>query len=310
MKMKRINTNWILVRQHCKINRNNNNNTMKTILHETVQQAILDACESAGIRAEMEYKGDGYVADVMAFVNEKKYAFEVQVSRQSLNKTKERQEKYLHDGVTCCWLFEIEPGRESVELESLPIFQLVDTQDGIGVSLKGRKILSIKEFVLDFVEGKIKFCNSLKPLPIITVRFVEMQCWRCGSVNHIYFLEPFHTACNIELTFDEMMWVNDKFSFNPQIIEEIKKYSSTEAGKHLNLSTIKERFSRTVGRSYMSFGCSKCDSIFGDWYVQEAMIDTLYDEPKDIYSFELDLDLPINMDIPHWCHPGEHDFCE
>lgn len=44
----------------------------------------------------------------------------------------------------------------------------------------------------------------------------------------------------------------------------------------------------------MSFGCRKCDSIFEDFYVQEAIIDTWYDDGiVDQITIELDSDLDI-----------------
>ena len=284
---------------------------MMTILHEQAQNAIIEACKSIGVPAQLEYRGSGYRADAMAFVNGKKYAFEIQVTRQTLKKTQERQEKYLADGVMGCWLFEKEPARQNVELEHLPIFQLIEKQGGLFVSLKGRKVLPIDVFVKDFVNERIKFCHTLKPLPIINIQFVGMRCWKCGAMNHIYFLAPFHSACNTEIFEGEGMWTDEKFSFHPEIIKRIQDYSRTEAGKKLSLATIKKRYSRTVDMSYMSFGCNKCDSIFGDWYVHEAEIDAWYgDGVVDTCSFGVDFDLDMRQDIPHWCHPGDHDFCE
>ena len=60
----------------------------------------------------------------------------------------------------------------------------------------------------------------------------------------------------------------------------------------------------------MSFGCSKCDSIFGDFYIHEAIIDTIYEENKDSYSFEAQIELDTPLHLPHWCHPRLNDFCE
>ena len=282
-----------------------------TILHERAQNAIVEACKSIGIPAQLEYRGNGYRADAMAFVNGRKYAFEIQVTRQTLKKTQERQEKYLADGVMGCWLFEKEPARQNVELEQLPIFQLVEKQDGLFVSLKGRKTLPIDVFVKDYVNERIRFCHTLKPLPIINIQFVEMPCWKCGALNHIYFLAPFHSACNTKLFNGEGMWKDEKISFHPEIIKRIQDYSHTEAGKQLSLATIKRRYSRTVGMYYMSFGCNKCDSIFGDWYVHEAEMDAWYgDGVVDTCSFGVDFDLDMRRDIPHWCHPGDCEFCE
>lgn len=63
--------------------------------------------------------------------------------------------------------------------------------------------------------------------------------------------------------------------------------------------------------SYASFGCSECDSIFGDWYIQEAIMETWYGGGIiDRFSFDINFDLDMRQEIPHWCHPDEHDFCE
>ena len=42
------------------------------------------------------------------------------------------------------------------------------------------------------------------------------------------------------------------------------------------MGKIKPRFSKTVGKSYPSFGCAYCDSIFGNHFVQEAMMEMRY----------------------------------
>ena len=99
---------------------------MKTALHELVQQQILEACDKLGLHAQMEYAGDGWRADVLVLNNGKKYAFEIQITPQSLKKTQERQEKYIKEDIVGCWLFEKEPARQSVELEDLPIFRLIE----------------------------------------------------------------------------------------------------------------------------------------------------------------------------------------
>ena len=285
---------------------------MKTLLHTKTQQAIVDACSALGIPAEMEYRGKGYVADVMSFANGKKYAFEVQVSPQSLKRTEERQQKYLLDNAIACWLFEKEPARQREELEHLPIFRIIEQANGLNVSLKGRKTLPLDVFVKDFIGGKIKFCHTLNPLPIVNVNFIEMRCWKCNTLNHIYYITPFHSSCNTEIiNQDEQLWANKKFAFHPEIIRHIRQYQQTEKGRRLVIGDIRQRYSRTTGTSYMSFGCAKCDSIFGDWYVMEAMLDTWYgDGVVDSCSFNVDFDLNMRQDIPHWCHPGEHNFCE
>ena len=77
------------------------------------------------------------------------------------------------------------------------------------------------------------------------------------------------------------------------------------------MAVVKERFSRTMDKSYMSFGCSGCDSIFGDFYVHELMIENFEGEMDvDTLKIEVDFDMNLRQEIPHWCHPGEHPFCD
>lgn len=279
------------------------------MLHEQVQYQILDICTSLGLSAQTEYRGNGWRADVFVPIDGRKYAFEVQLSPQSLKKTQERQAKYIRDGVVGCWLFEKEPARQKSEMEDLPIFKLEFSDNKTFVSLKKRKILSLEDFVHDFLYDKIKFCHTLTPLPFVEIYFLEMRCWKCGAINHIYYVAPFQSSCNTIINYEEAMWVSDKLVFHPFIISKIQDYANLN--KYLNLAIVKPRYSHTVGDSYMSFGCHKCDSIFGDWYVQNAVMDSWNGEGIiDKFKFKVDFDLNLKHDIPHWCHPGEHNFCE
>lgn len=280
------------------------------MLHEQVQHQILEICTSLGLPAQTEYRGNGWRADVFVPIEERKYAFEVQLSPQSLRKTQERQAKYIRDGVIGCWLFEKEPARQKVEMENLPIFKLENFENRIFVSLKKRKTILLEDFVHDFLYDKIKFCHTLNTLPYVEIYFLEMKCWKCGAINHIYYIAPFQSSCNTIIHYNEAMWVSNKLVFHPLIISKIQNYAASN--NLLSLATVKPRYSHTLGDSYVSFGCNKCDSIFGDWYVQEAVMDSLYEDGViiDKFKFKVDFDLNLRQDIPHWCHPGEHDFCE
>lgn len=280
-------------------------------LHDRIKREILLSCNSLGYLAYEEYRGDDWRADVFVECNGQKYAFEVQTSQQSFNRTKERQAKFLRDGIIGCWLFEKEKKRPDKELENLPLFHVTEDNGQYLVSLKGRKILPLETFVQDFLQNRIKFCHTRKALPIIDVRFLEMPCWKCKAMNHIYYIRPLHSACNTVVYHQEAMWSSEKLAFRSDIVDKIKGFARTDEGRHISLSTIKDRYSHTVGDSYMSFGCHKCDSIFGDWYVHEAIIDSWYDDDDiNTVTIKLDNDIDIREEIPHWCHPGENDFCD
>lgn len=283
---------------------------MKSQLHIMAQNAIKETCKRLSYPCQLEYQCDGYRPDVMVFVGEKRYAFEIQLTEQSLEKTIKRQSNYIRDDIVGCWLFEKEPSKMSFESERLPIFKLVDQKGSLYVSLKGRKVLPLDQFIEDFIKGKIKFCQHIKPLPKVTVNFIKFPCWKCGKIHHIYYLDNFHTACNIDITIQDRLWDNKGTIFNDKVIKAIQKYTNTEEGKHIVLPIIKERFSHTVGTSYMSFGCSECDSIFGDFYIHEAVLEEIYNTDKDSFTIEADIELNVPLFLPHWCHPGSCEFCE
>lgn len=282
-------------------------------LHEKTQNAIRDILLSLGYDSKCEYTGAGWRADVYAEKDGKKFVFEVQLSAQSYKRTEERQALYLRDGITACWLFENDPSKKQKEKESFPVFKINERADKLYVSLKGRKELPLDVFIRDFVEGKIKFCETLKPLPLIEVNFIEYPCYRCGTINHIYFLSPFKSACNVVISEREKeeMWTDHKFTFDKRIVKKVLEYVSRPEKNYINLATIKNRYSNTVKASYLSFGCKECDALFGDFYVFDTIMECIYgDGIIDKFSFETDATDEFRQEIPHWCHPGNHDFCE
>jgi hypothetical protein len=279
-------------------------------LHDNVKRHILEVCNSLGFQAKEEYIGKGWRADVFVLANNIKHAFEVQITKQSLKKTLERQEKYNKDGVIGCWLFEKEPAKQKDERADLPLFKINNVENQILISLKNRKELPLNVFISDYLQNKIKFCQTLDILKVEII-FVEMYCWNCGLENHIYYISDFVSPCNTKIYPKEAMWNSDKLVFRPEIMNKINEYANSEKGRHLNISIIKERYSKTVGHSYLSFGCSGCDSIFGDYFIHEAIIDTCYDDVfADKISFDVNYDLGLQLNVPHWCHSGENNFCE
>ena len=282
--------------------------------HDLIKHSIFQSCINLGFKATEELSGKDWRADVFAEVNNKKFAFEIQLSPQTLDKTLKRQKKYIRDNIIGCWLFVKEPNNFDQERIDLPLFRVFYKNNELFVSLKGRENLSLETFINDFVNDKIHFCNRMitSKKQTVEVSFIEMNCWKCGAINHIYAVNRgFYSPCNAELHRDEMLWNSCRKEYMPEIQNAVLEFLKTRKGKKIKLGKIKERYSKTVEDSYISFGCAECDAIFGDFYVTEAILDSYYgDGVVERFNCEINMDIPIVINIPHWCHTKDGNFCE
>lgn len=99
---------------------------------------------------------------------------------------------------------------------------------------------------------------------IIQVRVAPCECWSCQKQSQM--------VSSIRLTSGENSIecsVTDLGDYS-ELVDEIRFGVPLE----IRLGALKTRFSRTLGRSYMSNGCAHCDALFGAHYE----IHTRYDE--------------------------------
>src|SRR6266496_19462 len=97
--------------------------------HDRIQMEIVSTCQDLGIKAIQEYRGQDWRADVYVPNNDKPFAFEIQLSPQSLKRTLERQSKYFRDGITGCWFFENPVSKLNEERPDLPLFYVENPVD-------------------------------------------------------------------------------------------------------------------------------------------------------------------------------------
>lgn len=280
--------------------------------HDKLVNEVFLICKSLGYETYKEYKGRGWIADVFVVKGDKKIAIEVQLTRQSPKVLWKRQNLYLKDKIEGCWLI-LNPYKELKEHINLPIFY-ISSKDPVRISLiDNRKEVNLQEFLEAFLGGGIKFCHKAKTHDSqrIKIIFYTMNCWKCGAVNHLYYVDKcYSSSCNFEI--DEMgaLWSGGNFEFKPEIINAVREYLKTEEGKDIHIGKIRERFSKTVQNKYKSFGCYKCDSIFGDFFVFEAEIDLMYEPPERFFETIVYPKKATTLKLPHWCFPDDKNFCE
>ena len=282
--------------------------------HDRIQIEILSAFRDIGIEAIQEYRGQGWRADVFVPNNGKPIAFEIQLSPQSLQRTIERQSKYIRDGIIGCWLFENPVSKLTGERPDLPVFYVEDKKDSnLVVNLGDRRKVDLQIFLENFVSNNIQFkpVAKTKTRQLVNLVFYEMECWECHEKNHLFYVDtPFYSACNAKIQPDEALWNSSNREYRPEIIELAQKFIESRKDLDLKLGQIKMRYSNTVGKPYISFGCYHCDSLFGDNFVMEAKIDIIYEPNKLTYQGEIELKESIELPVPHWCFPDNKQFCD
>jgi phage FluMu protein Com len=280
----------------------------ETWQHLKTKTEIVLGCQRAGYTVSTEVSGDNWRADVLAQKSTFKIAFEVQWSRQTLEETLERQERYKTAGVRACWFFRYPLEHVSHEL---PLFELTLPEEIPTVTLNDTAY-PVATFVEALLTRRIRFCNHLRVKQVQPLRivFMKMPCWRCGEINHVYYVHELVTDCGLE-TYDRGLWSSEQDSFIPEIIAAARAFCQTPEGRHLNMGPIKERYSKTVGQKYMSFGCASCDAIFGDYFVMEARMEAAYFEGEAPAVLERDVRFmkPRTVEYPHWCFPAGGHFC-
>ena len=62
----------------------------------------------------------------------------------------------------------------------------------------------------------------------------------------------------------------------------------------------------------MSFGCSWCDALFGDWFLIDecSCIGEDGEGAAAILDVEVHLSKPLVLPQPHWCFPPAGQFCD
>lgn len=291
----------------------------ETWQHLLAKNDIALACREAGYSVQLEASGDGWRADVLATKGTARIAFEVQWSAQTWDDTVARQGRYREAGIRCCWFFKTPP-RGYRATSDVPLFKLEVTEAGCIVVFDGYSYeysqalrhYPLSEFVGALMMGRIKFRKNLHTAKVQKVRivFLEMKCWKCQRPYHAYYMHDLKSGCEETIEIDDAMWEDNKYYFNPRIRAVVQQFLGSPEGAHLKLGTIKKRYSHTVNRAYLSFGCPYCDAICGDFPFREEVIAARYFEANApaILEREIEVD-PVVVSHEHWCFPINGEFC-
>ena len=286
--------------------------------HLRAKIEIIEACKENGWKAIPEFSESNWRADVLAIQDNKRIAFEVQWSRQTIEDTKFRQSRYKESNVRGCWFFRTAPKelREYDEYlkadKEIPAFKIFkDDNSNIVAQLKQTQ-LPLKSLVESLLKGQLKFCEyvRLKRKQEVTVVFFETICWKCKKSQHLWTVEQnLVTFCNQNFYLMRSMWDSEDIDKSPKIYEAVKHFLQSEKGKNLKIGQLKKRFSKTVNYNYLSHGCFYCDAIFGDFYLNSEKLDGQSNSDSIRHKFQIEFE-ELKKKGPHWCYSDNGQFCE
>lgn len=238
--------------------------------HLYLKFAVAKVAQEAGWTVTTEYQGctpsgEQWIADVFCEKGTAKIAFEIQWSQQAKNEYLRRTEKYTQSGVRCAWLFRLngskEYGRhEFIESYSLPYFGFKKKNDDYVVS---RYQKSITEFVQGMLSGKLTWGPKAGDLLNLRVCYIDENCWRCKRTTNL--------VTGLEVL-DKNNHHLDFLSFGGGGVEEwINSHIDNTELHAAGIGLIKNRYSKTVGYSYMSNGCFHCDALQGNFFLPPSL---------------------------------------
>lgn len=249
--------------------------------HLKAKVAIMEACREQGWDAIPEFSEADWRADVLAVQGGKRIAFEVQWSRQTYEATRLRQERYKASNVRGCWFFRIAPKEMSdydktlVADKETPAFKIFKDENSNILAQVGKVQMPLKALISNLLARKLKFCEHIRMAPKqkITIIFFEMKCWKCGTLQYCYTVEPsLKSVCNCDFDVERSSWDDHDIDKHPGVYAAVQDFLQTEEGRQLKVGPVKKRYSRTVADSYLSHGCYYCDAIFGDFHLIEEKL--------------------------------------
>jgi hypothetical protein len=286
--------------------------------HLRAKIEIIEACKENGWKAIPEFSETNWRADVLAIQNDKRIAFEVQWSRQTLADTKFRQDRYKESNVRGCWFFrtapkELREGDEHLKADKeIPAFKIFKDENSNIVAQLKQIQLPLKSLVDSLLKRQLKFCEHirLKQKQEVTIVFFEISCWKCHKPQHLWTVEQnLVTVCNQDFYLLGSMWDSDDIDKSTQIYEAVKQFVQTEKGKKLKIGQLKKRYSKTIQNSYLSHGCFYCNSIFGDFFLSSEKLEGQNDSNSIKHKLEIEFDAS-KEEGRHWCFSDKGEFCE
>ncbi|MCQ2246423.1 MAG: hypothetical protein MJZ69_06515 [Bacteroidaceae bacterium] len=261
--------------------------------------ALIEICESEGWKYEKYYKTEKWKADILITMGEQKFAF---MSSNSITAASRVLPLMEVDGVKG-YAFVLSPKKDIYA--SVACFGLYKVDDSMMVKVHERE-LSLPDFIKKAINGKIVHISSAR-ITSVEVMFETMDCYSCNTPHSVFFIR--YLVDEDGDKYDYIKLQNDyceedeidipNLQFDNDILGKVKQYISDHPEKKIVMGDVRERYSRTMGESYMSFGCPKCGSIVGEHYLEELKLNAIY-ETDENQILRIPLDNAFEIPADRW----------
>ncbi|HAX5102291.1 TPA: hypothetical protein JZG64_004556 [Escherichia coli] len=224
-------------------------------------------------------EGEQWIADVFCTRNNAKLIFEVQLSSQKDDEFKVRQNRYISSGIRALWLRKLRKGREEYgggiyRRYDLPVFGIRQNENG-GFYLPQFGV-SVGEFIAGVFARKLLWVPKVGDVLTAKVELYFVHCWRCTKLTGIIRGISVYSKSGLYIEY---------LSFSsPEAKDLIATHVDNKKLRAAGIGTVKTRYSKTVGQSYISNGCVHCDSLMGDFFLCDIYCDT-DEEPEVMIEF-------------------------
>lgn len=237
--------------------------------HIFLKGLIAKAAKSTGWDVVTEYsdyspRGEKWIADVFCKRNKALIAFEVQLSKQSLNEFFRRQNRYKESSVRTAWFVSEKVERAIIKnfnylfSRDLPVFVVTEFDAIKSTPIVRDFNISLDRFVGLLLSGSVAWQTDKEEL---CVEFFEDSCWSCGS--------PVKQPCGY---FHDVYDSSIKSVPNcSRILMEIKDYVGNEKLAHHGINIVSEHpefNGNSPGFPYCA-ACLNCGTPQSNYYLWE-----------------------------------------
>ena len=260
----------------------------------TLKEFIISLANNHGWSVEKNVTGNGWKADIVLNGSNSRVGL---MLFKTTRKLKETESAMRAEGVKAYWL-----GCEQYNIinrDLMPCFDVKISPSSIDVELSKDKMVSLDTFLFAMMSNRLLKENFIT-VKKVKVRFISTQCYWCEAKHYLFMVNGVICDEFPSLVLDVLNSQIPINVFQPEIVKGVKSFLIENPNLNYPMGVIKERFSRTRNEKYLSFGCPQCDGLVGDYYLNEVLLDYMY-EKDDEHVHIIDLEEPgFKLEYIHW----------